>query len=159
MKTTIVLSKFKTSLLFLALFTFGLTTAQMNSSDVEEMSVKRSFEDPTLEWGPCPPFMPEGCNIAVLHGDPSKKDVDVLFKVNGKSSIPNHWHNSHERMVLLTGKMQVTYKGESMQTMNVGDYAYGPAKKPHTAKCVSKDPCILFIGFGEPLDAFAVEQK
>ena len=81
------------------------------------------------------------------------------FKVNGKSSIPNHWHNSHERMVLLTGKMQVTYKGESTQTMNVGDYAYGPAKKPHTAKCLSKDPCILFIGFGDPLDAFAVEEK
>jgi hypothetical protein len=43
--------------------------------------------------------------------------------------------------------------------MNVGDYAYGPAKKPHTAKCLSKDPCILFIGFGEPLDAFAIEEK
>ena len=147
------------SLILLGLFTYGISSAQMANSDIDESSVVRSFEDPSLEWGPCPPFMPEGCNIAVLHGDPSKSDVDVLFKVNGKSSIPNHWHNSHERMVLLTGKMQVPYKGESMQTMDVGDYAYGPAKKPHTAKCISKDPCILFIGFGEPLDAFAVEQK
>ncbi len=159
MKSTILSSKFKISIILLALLTYGVTTAQMTTSDVDENSVKRSFDDPSLEWGGCPPFMPEGCNIAVLHGDPSKKDVDVLFKVNGKSSIPNHWHNSHERMVLLTGKMQVTYKGESTQTMNVGDYAYGPAKKPHTAKCLSKDPCILFIGFGDPLDAFAVEEK
>lgn len=159
MKFNIYSSSFKMSLIFLGLFTYGISSAQMANSDIDESSVVRSFEDPSLEWGPCPPFMPEGCNIAVLHGDPSKSDVDVLFKVNGKSSIPNHWHNSHERMVLLTGKMQVTYKGESMQTMDVGDYAYGPAKKPHTAKCISKDPCILFIGFGEPLDAFAVEQK
>ncbi len=131
----------------------------MSNSDIDENSVVKSFDDRAMEWGPCPSFMPEGCNISVLHGDPSKTNVDVLFKVNGRSSIPNHWHNSHERMVLLTGKMQVTYKGESTQTMNVGDYAYGPAKKPHTAKCISKDPCILFIGFGEPLDAFAVEEK
>jgi len=159
MKPNVFLSKLKMSLICLGLFICGITTAQMNTSDVDEMSVKRSFEDPSLEWGGCPPFMPEGCNIAVLHGDPAKPDVDVLFKVNGNSSIPNHWHNSHERMVLLTGKMQVTYKGESTQTMNVGDYAYGPAKKPHTAECVSDDPCILFIGFGDPLDAFAIEEK
>ena len=159
MKSIILFSKFRLSLLLFTLLTYGLTSAQMNTSDVDEMSVKRSFEDPSLEWGGCPPFMPEGCNIAVLHGDPAKPDVDVLFKVNGNSSIPNHWHNSHERMVLLTGKMQVTYKGETTQTMNVGDYAYGPAKKPHTAKCLSKDPCILFIGFGAPLDAFAIEEK
>ena len=159
MKSMNLFSKFRLCLVLFGLLSYGLTFAQMNTSDVDEMSVKRSFEDPSLEWGGCPPFMPEGCNIAVLHGDPAKPDVDVLFKVNGKSSIPNHWHNSHERMVLLTGKMQVTYKGETTQTMNVGDYAYGPAKKPHTAKCLSKDPCILFIGFGAPLDAFAIEEK
>ncbi len=158
MKPKSFLSKFQSSVILLALFTISLAQAQMSNADVSEDSVVRSFEDPSLEWGACPPFMPEGCNIAVLHGDPSKSDVDVLFKVNGKSSIPNHWHNSHERMVLLTGKMQVTYTGESTQTMNVGDYAFGPAKKPHTAKCISKDPCILFIGFGEPLDAFAIEE-
>ena len=158
MKPKSFLSKFQSSVILLALFTISLAQAQMSNADESEDSVVRSFEDPSLEWGACPPFMPEGCNIAVLHGDPSKTDVDVLFKVNGKSSIPNHWHNSHERMVLLTGKLQVTYKGESTQTMNVGDYAFGPAKKPHTAKCISKDPCILFIGFGEPLDAFAIEE-
>ena len=159
MKSNTLSSKFKISIILLALFSYGVASAQMGDSNDNENAVVRSFDDADLEWGPCPPFMPEGCNIAVLHGDPSKMDVDVLFKVNGKSSIPNHWHNSHERMVLLTGKMQVTYKGESTQTMNVGDYAYGPAKKPHTAKCVSKDPCILFIGFGNPLDAFAVEEE
>ncbi len=85
-----------------------------NCDDITyEMSVLESFEDKSLEWGPCPPFMPEGCNIALINGDSAKNNADVLFKVDGKSFIPNHWHNSHERMILLTGKMEVTYKGEA----------------------------------------------
>ena len=132
--------------------------AQKDASGDFENSVLSSFKQKDLQWGPCPPFMPEGCGIALLHGDMSKPNADVLFKVNGKSEIANHWHNSHERMVLLSGKMEVSYEGEGAQTMKVGDYAYGPAKKPHTAKCLSKDPCILYIGFGEPVDAFAIEE-
>jgi len=144
--------------LIFALFLASMTYAQNGDSTGMENSVLKSIDDPTLQWGPCPPFMPEGCNIAVLHGDPSKDKADVLFRVNGKSSIPNHWHNSAERMVLLSGKMEVTYKGESTSTMKLGNYAFGPAKKPHTAKCVSKEPCVLFIGFNEPVDAFAIEE-
>ena len=130
--------------------------AQKGDADMEN-SVLSSKDDPNLQWGPCPEFMPEGCNIAVLHGDPSKSNSDVLFRVNGGADIPNHWHNSAERMVLLSGEMEVTYQGESTSTMKKGNYAYGPAKKPHVAKCVSKDPCVLFIGFVEPVDAFAIE--
>ena len=157
MKNYFNLHRCRSFAFILALLLFNFNYAQMSDSDVEESSIVTSFSDENIEWGGCPPFMPEGCNIAVLHGDPAKPNVDVLFKVEGNSFIPNHWHSSHERMVLLTGKMEVTYKGESTQTLNVGDYAYGPAKKPHTAKCLSKKPCILFIGFTDPLDAFAIE--
>lgn len=77
--------------------------------------------------------MPEGCKIAVLHGDPSKNNVDILFKVDANSEIPNHWHNSAGRMILLSGELKVTYKNETAQIMKVGSYAYGLSKKPHTA--------------------------
>ena len=155
MKSQINLTRFQFSLFFLAFLTTGLINAQMGA-DVDESSIRSSFKDKALEWGACPPFMPDGCNIAVLHGDPTQSNSDILFRVNGNSDIPNHWHNSPERMVLLNGKMEVTYKGEATQTLKVGDYAYGPAKKEHVAKCVSKDPCVLFIGFIDPVDAFEV---
>ncbi len=32
-------------------------------------------------------------------------------------------------------------------------------KKPHTAKCISKEPCVLFITFEEPLDEFPIVVK
>lgn len=158
MKSKNLIAQLKSFILIVALFCYGIGVAQMSYSNTDENSVLKSFKDKSIEWGGCPSFMPEGCNIAVLHGDPTKSNADVLFKVDGKSFIPNHWHNSHERMVLLAGKLEVTYKGEATQKMNVGDYAYGPAKKPHTARCVSKNPCILYIGFEEPVDAFAIEK-
>ncbi len=130
--------------------------AQNMEAHKTELSLVKTAEDADLKWGPCPPFMPEGCAIAVLNGDLSKKNLDIYFKVPANSDIPNHWHNSAERMILISGELQVTYKGEKSQTLKVGSYAYGPSKKPHTAKCGDAGPCVLFIAFEEPLDAFPV---
>ena len=131
--------------------------AQKGDKNIYENSVVKTINDTDLQWGPCPPFMPDGCNIAVLHGDPTKPNVDVLFKVEANSVIPNHWHNSPERMILLSGELEVTYKDETTQVMKVGSYAYGPSKKPHIAKCGDAGPCVIFIAFEEPVDAFAIE--
>lgn len=124
----------------------------------ETNSVVHDANDKDLQWGPCPDFMPTGCEIAVLHGDPAKKNVDILFKVPAGSNIPNHAHTSAERMVLISGELDVTYEGEETQKMLQGSYGYGPAKKPHTARCGDAGPCVLFIAFEEPLDAYAIEK-
>lgn len=132
-------------------------SAQTVADDNEALSLVKTAQDSDLQWGPCPPFMPEGCAIAVLHGDPGKNDSDILFKVDANSDIPNHWHNSAERMILISGELEVTYEGETPKTLKEGYYAYGPAKKPHSAKCGDAGPCILFIAFEGPLDAFPVD--
>jgi len=115
-----------------------------------------SKDDKNLEWGPCPPFISSGCQIAVLHGDPAKNNLDVFFKVPGNFAIPHHWHTSAERMVLVSGKLKVTYDNYETELLEPGMYAYGPSKLPHTAFCEKGDPCVLFIAFEEPLDAFEV---
>ena len=86
-------------------------SAQNTEVNKIELTLVKTAEDADLQWGPCPPFMPNGCSIAILHGDPSKKNLDVFFKVAANSDIPNHWHNSAERMILISGKLEVTYKG------------------------------------------------
>lgn len=123
----------------------------------KEPALALTFEDPQLEWGPCPPFLPEGCAIAVLHGDPSKPNVDVFFKVPGGSVIPSHTHTSPERMVLVSGHLEVTYEGQAPATLKPGTYAYGPANRPHKAVCAEGAPCVLFIAFESPLDAMLTE--
>lgn len=131
----------------LALFVPFTTTA------AAEPALASAFNDARLKWGPCPSFIPEGCEIAVLHGDPAKKNADVFFRVPADFAIPRHWHTSAERIVLVSGEMQVTYDDQATATLTAGMYAYGPAKLPHKAYCTKGAPCVLFIAFESPIDA------
>jgi quercetin dioxygenase-like cupin family protein len=126
-------------------------------SPTPEPALAFTFKDTQLKWGPCPAFIPKGCEIAVLHGDPSKGNADVFFKVPANFDIPSHWHTSAERLVLVSGKLKVTYDGQKPFTMKPGMYAYGPAKAPHKASCAKGAPCVLFIAFEAPIDAFPTE--
>jgi hypothetical protein len=142
------------SLLFLCSLGGSSTQAQ---AAAEELALTRRADDAQLQWGPCPPFLPDGCGIAVLHGDPARDNVDIFFKVPARSTIPLHWHTSAERMILVAGELHVTYDGQKTAVLEPGTYAYGPAKRPHTGSCVSAVPCVLFIAFESPLDAVPVE--
>lgn len=117
----------------------------------------RSVDTEKLEWGDCPEFMPKNCSIAVLRGDPAKPNADIFFKLQGNTNVPVHWHHSPERMVLISGEMEVEYKGQDPKVMEAGTYAYGPAERPHKASCLSDAACVLFIAFENPIDAYAVK--
>ena len=137
--------------IFASALVFMLSAVQAN-----EPALAYKYDDKRLQWGPCPAFIGEGCQIAVLHGDPAKSNLDIFFKVPSDFAIPHHWHTSAERMTLVSGKMKVTYDNQSSEMLETGMYAYGPSKRPHTAYCEKGDPCVLFIAFEEPLDAFEV---
>lgn len=121
----------------------------------ESGSAPQSFRDAALSWNPCPDFMPKGCGIAVVHGDPAGNESDLFFRVPAKSDVPLHWHTAAERMVLVDGRMKVAYEGRAPVVLTPGTYAYGAAKHPHSATCESNVPCVLFIAFDGPVDAHA----
>lgn len=133
-------------------------TLAMGSSQAgnAEKAYIRTHDDPELSWGPCPAFLPKGCRLAVLHGDPARSNADVLLQVPGGSVLAHHKHTSPERIVLISGDMTVRYAGQKPVTLRPGTYAYGPAGLAHEATCFSKRPCVLFIAFIEPVDAIAV---
>jgi len=118
-----------------------------------EPAVARNAGDASIEWGPCPDFMPDGCALAVLHGDPAKPNADVFFKVPAGATLPVHWHTSAERMVLIAGELRVQFEGQQPSMLTPGTYAYGPPGRPHGGACVSATPCVLFIAFEAPVDA------
>lgn len=113
--------------------------------------------DPALKWGPCPEGMPQGCGIAVLHGDPARPNADIFLRVPGGAAIPPHAHTSAERMILVSGELEVKYQGAPAANLRTGHYAYGPARLPHRATCRSDDPCTLFIAFEGPVDVLPFE--
>ena len=117
-----------------------------------EAPVAKTASDPSLQWGPCPQPFPDGCQIAVLHGDPAKPNADVFLRVPTGYEIPPHSHSSAERMILVGGQLEVKYQGAAAATLEAGSYAYGPAGLPHRATCRSSGPCTLFIAFEGPVD-------
>ena len=143
------------NLLRVTFLLLAITTKVLASDQALVISAK----DQSLQWGACPDFIPEGCEIAVLQGDPAKDNVDIFFKVPGNFSIPYHIHTSQERMVLVSGELEVTYDNHETAIIKKGDFAYGPAKLPHKAYCKEGDDCILYIGFVAPLDAMPIEEK
>ena len=140
-----------TKAIFVAIFAFG------NIAVAGENAFSRTFTDENIAWGPCPPFFPEGCELAAIQGDPSKPNSDVYFKIPGGYLLPAHWHTSAERMVLVSGELDVTYKDQATTHLKTGMYAYGPPKAVHDGKCISEAPCVLTIAFEEPVDAFKAE--
>jgi quercetin dioxygenase-like cupin family protein len=118
-----------------------------------------AVDSPSVKWGPCPEFMPKGCEIAVLHGDPAGANADVFLRVPAGADIPRHRHTSAERMVLISGELRVAYDGQAPVTLKPGMYAYGPAMLPHSASCESTGPCVLFIAFESAVDAVPVKKN
>jgi mannose-6-phosphate isomerase-like protein (cupin superfamily) len=130
----------------------------MGSVLAEERAFTWTADDPNLEWGACPDFLPDECRLAVLQGNPEQRNADVFLRLPGNSEAAHHWHTSAERMVLISGEFHVDYDGQDPVVMRPGTYAYGPARLPHSAACRSSDACVLFIAFEEPVDAVPTEQ-
>lgn len=136
--------------------TFSQTAS---SQPVAERPLAIGADEAQLKWGPCPPIYVGKCEIAVLHGDPAKPNADVFLRVGGGTELTPHTHSSAERMVLVSGRLEVKYLGAPAATLTVGRYAYGPAGLPHRAKCVGRAPCTLFIAFEGPVDALPSKAK
>jgi hypothetical protein len=138
---------------WLAAAALAATAASVQAqAPAQEAALARTLDDRSLQWVACPPFLPLGCSLAVLHGDPAQPNADIFLKLPAKSTIIEHSHTSAERMVLVSGELHVTYKGQPTSVLRPGTYAYGPAKLAHTAACVSRTPCVLFIAFELPVD-------
>lgn len=144
----------KTSLMAIGMLAAGSCGAEAENG---AKGLAISAADSELAWSACPPIFPAGCEIAVLRGDPAGPNADVFLRTPAHYAIPPHWHTSAERMILVTGVLDVRYEAQPAARLEAGDYAYGPAKLPHEARCVSDDPCTLFIAFEEAVDAHAVD--
>ena len=62
-------------------------------------------------------------------------------------------------MILVSGELEVKYQKARQTTLRIGDYAYGPAGRPHRATCRSEAACVLFIAFEGPVDLHPFESS
>src|SRR5438309_1754264 len=61
-----------------------------------------------IKWGPAPPGLPAGVQMAVLAGDPGKATMFVIrAKMPDGYTVPPHWHPTEENVTVLKGTLLV----------------------------------------------------
>jgi quercetin dioxygenase-like cupin family protein len=97
-----------------------------------------------VKWGPGPPSLPPGAQLAVIEGDPSK--AGALFTIRGKFpdgyKVPPHWHPADERVVVLQGTLGMglgeKFDPASGRELPAGSYASMPKGMRHFAWAVGE---------------------
>lgn len=61
-----------------------------------------------VKWGPAPPMLPAGAQIAVLAGDPGKSvPFTIRLKFPANYAIPAHSHPTDEHVVVVAGALSI----------------------------------------------------
>jgi hypothetical protein len=106
-------------------------------------------------WGPAPPVLPAGAQIAVLSGNPTAAGpYSIRLKFPANYAIPAHSHPTDENVVIVSGaltfgigdKLNKTAAGN--KALSPGGYALMPANMNHFAYTTSAETTIVLYGQG-----------
>lgn len=112
-----------------------------------------------VQWGPAPPILPAGAQIAVLEGNPAEKGpITMRLKFPANYNIPAHWHSMTERVTVLSGSFHAgmgdKLDRKASQTLEPGGYVMLPANMRHFAW--TSAPTVVQINLEGPFDLFYV---
>ena len=87
------------------LFATTLTCACCAGAMAQEQKALPMDVD-AIQWGPAPPALPKGAEIAVLSGDPGAAETFTLrLKLPAGYKIPPHLHPHSEPVTVISGEL------------------------------------------------------
>jgi quercetin dioxygenase-like cupin family protein len=91
-----------------------------------------------MKWGPAPPMLPAGAQVAVLDGDPFKPGFFTLrLKFPDGYKIPAHSHPTDENIVVVQGLFKAgmgdAYSDSGLHEFPVGSFLKMPKQMRHFA--------------------------
>ena len=103
------------------------------------------------QWGPAPPMLPHGAQIAVLAGNPMGTGAyTIRIKMPANYAIPAHSHPTDENVVIITGALtlgmgdKLASDASANKTLSPGGYALMPANMNHFAYTASDTTIVLY---------------
>jgi len=125
----------------------ALTAQAESGKKSHEKNAAVSLNASELKWGDAPPDLPPGAQLAVLHGDPSKRaPFTMRLKMPAGYKIAPHWHSNDEQLTILQGTF-VLHMGDTMDapatTLRAGGFHFLPSKMHHAA--VAQEETIVQI--------------
>ena len=100
---------------------------------------QNAFTADQVKYGPAPPFLPPGAQLAVLEGDPmaSSGDFTIRLKMPDGYKIAPHTHPSRENVTVLSGTLKVgmgdQFDAGKMMSFGAGSFAYLDPSMHHYA--------------------------
>jgi Domain of unknown function (DUF4437) len=107
------------------------------------------------QWGPAPPMLPAGAQIAVLAGNPmAQGPYTIRLKFPANYAVPAHSHPTDENVVVVSGTL-IFGMGDSLvkgaptnKTLTSGGFALMPANMNHFAYSTAQETTIVLYGQG-----------
>jgi quercetin dioxygenase-like cupin family protein len=126
---------------------FGTLSAQSDTHVIA--SVKDA------KWGPAPPVLPKGAQIAVLAGNPTRAvPYTIRLKFPAHYAIPAHSHPTDENVVVISGALtfgmgdKLIPDATKNRTLTAGGFALMPADMNHYAFTAAEETTIVLYGQG-----------
>ncbi len=91
---------------------------------------QNAFTPDQIKYGPPPPFVAPGAQLAVLEGDPTATtgDFTIWLKMPDGYKIAPHWHPKRENVTVISGNFKVgmgdQFDEAKMMTFPAGSFAY-----------------------------------
>src|SRR5205807_1787787 len=91
-----------------------------------------------LKWGPAPPGLPAGAQVAVLAGNPSKSGPYVIrAKMPDGYKVPPHWHPTDENVTVIEGTFMAgkgdKFNADASEALPAGSFVKMPKEMRHFA--------------------------
>jgi hypothetical protein len=105
----------------------------------QSSSHQNAFTPNQIMWGPAPPFLLPGAQLAVVEGDPgaASGDYTVRLKMPSGYKIAPHWHPKRENVTVIAGSLKVgmgdKFDETKMMTFPVASFAYVDPEMHHYA--------------------------
>lgn len=133
-----------TLLVVLVAAVFWMMAGAVHNTATVSAAEKNAFTPDTIPWGPAPPFVPAGAQLAVLEGNPmaSSGDYTVRLKMPAGYKIAPHWHPQRENVTVISGTFKVgmgdQFDESKMMSFPAGSFAYLDPSMHHYAMAVDE---------------------
>lgn len=116
---------------------------------------QNAFTPDQIKYGPAPPFVAAGAQLAVLEGDPaaSTGDFTIRLKMPDGYKIAPHWHPKRENVTVISGNFKVgmgdKFDKTKMTNFAAGSFAYLDPDMHHYA--MAAGPTVVQVHGMSPL--------
>jgi len=132
-------------LVLLAVVSLSLAQADKDKGKKAQAMTGKAEQSHTMvtpndvKWGPAPPALPAGAQVAIMDGDPSKagQGFTIRLKTPDGYKVMPHWHPTDENVTVLEGTFLIgigdKFDQAAAHEMPAGSFARMPKEVRHYA--------------------------